>query len=439
MECVKKICREKDPLIRAEIVKLRIEGYLKLQLVSYQQALGHLASPDNRTRSEASPEISGSMSQERFRLMTVFLDLLAEQGFGPEYLWTLKPKHYDAVISELVMRGTAPGNLRKHISAFRCLYGWMDKSQGLKANRALLPASYHRLPTYARRKLTWTENGVDFLAKLALIPPEQAWIRAALELIQAFGLRLGEAMMIDLNIADRGLYLLIYTGSKGRRWRIIPIDTPAQRALVKRLKAAFPAGQALIGPDHLISKERAKRDYYRVVRVKLGITKKESGVVTHGLRAEFLCRLYRRLTGEDAPILGGRPVAPARDRAARRILAFVSGHSRLHISRFYIGKVKFGWRGTQAEAERPLDVSPELAFLMRHEAKVLKRERPRVEALLAAREAARTQTAIAAGKRGKRVHRKRRPGTVPRPQRTRPAGERVGDLRVEPITIQELS
>ncbi|HEY4126687.1 MAG TPA: hypothetical protein VGN70_01430 [Gammaproteobacteria bacterium] len=408
MDSVKRLVREKQEDIRTKIMWGDYGGKLEAQAVLFQQRFGDLASPDNRTRKNDRAKISGSMRQERFRLIMVFLTILYDSGYHPKYLWNLGPEHYERVVTYLVTHGMKPGNLRKHIAAFRCLYGWMDKSKALKTNEELLPKHYHRQPTHAQRDPTWSGNGIHLPAVLTQLEGQPLWVPAALELIGAFGLRRAESLLIDLHLADRGFYLVIYIGSKGGRWRCAPIDEPRKRALLDRLKGIFPAGQALIGSLHEISKDSAKQKFSRVLREVVGISKEESGCTSHGLRAEYLCILYEKLTGEKAPIQGGAPVAPRRDRAARAILARVSGHTRRHISRYYIGKVLPGWRGTTEDANRPLSISQTLGFLLKHEAKVLERLRPEITAALEARKASRSKPSYASQHGRTEMRRRRR-------------------------------
>jgi hypothetical protein len=71
---------------------------------------------------------------------------------------------------------------------------------------------------------------------------------------------------------------------------------------------------------------------------RLGITKRDLGVVPHGLRHQYAAERYQELAGVAPPVAGGAPVDKAVDENARQIVAEELGHGRTQIINAYLGK-----------------------------------------------------------------------------------------------------
>jgi integrase len=76
--------------------------------------------------------------------------------------------------------------------------------------------------------------------------------------------------------------------------------------------------------------------FYRALE-KVGITKKESGVVPYGLRHEFANDTYEEKAGVASPVRGGSVPDRETDRAARRAVSRLLGHHRAQVTGSYCG------------------------------------------------------------------------------------------------------
>ncbi|MFO0157703.1 MAG: integrase domain-containing protein, partial [bacterium] len=87
---------------------------------------------------------------------------------------------------------------------------------------------------------SWSGGGVDLAHVLRCADERDARIGLILRAMLAFGLRVLEAVRLQPHEADKGSILAsrdaqaldIDKGTKGGRHRLVPIDTPALRALV---------------------------------------------------------------------------------------------------------------------------------------------------------------------------------------------------------------
>ena len=150
----------------------------------------------------------------------------------------------------------------------------------------------------------------------------------------AFGLRKKEQLRLKLWQADLGVALTIEGSvAKGGRPRVIPIDTSTpygqfQRHILDEAKKVCKKNQTLSWPG--LDYKQAENRYYYYLRL-LGITREDSDIVAHGLRAEF-AENQSMLRGLLPPSLGGTSdQVPKAER--REILQEVSellGHNDLH-------------------------------------------------------------------------------------------------------------
>ncbi len=166
------------------------------------------------------------------------------------------------------------------------------------------------------------------------------YIRSALKLQAAFGLRREEAMKLKPKWADRSTKLVLKgSWTKGGRPREIPIRTPYQRGVMEEAKRI--AGNGSMIPAHKTYKQHLHA--WEHVTRKAGLSK------THGLRHAYAQSRCRELTGWKSPHQGG----PARDELkgetrqrdieARHRIAEELGHSRITIT-YVLRTVRRLWR-----------------------------------------------------------------------------------------------
>ena len=194
-------------------------------------------------------------------------------------------------------------------SHLKVLYGWLGKASMLRAGASYLddPEAVSAA-LRGRLRSSWTAQGVDPLDKIAEIAEDDPDVARVLRLQQAFGLRVQEASL--LNPARDVLEpdcLRVVAGTKGGRPRAVPIETEAQRALLREAeKQARRTGHSMIPPQYDL-KQWLTRCY--TVLARHGVTCKH-GLVTHGLRHQYANDRYEELTGEPSPVRGACRSAP---------------------------------------------------------------------------------------------------------------------------------
>lgn len=152
-----------------------------------------------------------------------------------------------------------------------------------------------------------------------------------------FGLRVLETVMFKPFASDRGKELFVMDGTKGGKARLIPVETEEQRRLLEEAKVMASTHPKGILTDRTNRKlKQAVAHYYYLCR-KVGLTKTDLGVTSHGLRHTFANNFYKNITGVDSPVNGGQRLPTAQDHAAQRQVSEVLGHVRRSITSAYLG------------------------------------------------------------------------------------------------------
>jgi len=310
-------------------------GQLKLPC----EWFGALVSPANFTRNPGSPVIGNYTRFHRPRFLVCFIRELRKQGFHPQYLHRLTKKHVQVVVDAWVRQGLAIRTIQTRLSAVRMLFFWFNRGAIMLPNCKLLPKHMLRVTTYATVDKSWVSHGLDVIEVAKRLKGRDLWIGLSLRLQRIFGLRVKESSLIQPHEADLGTGLYVGWGPKGGRKRLIPIETKEERDLLNELKAFVSPGQSLISAASFETWDQARDRYDYVIGRKLKITRKQAGVVSHGLRCEYLCWVYFQITGELPPVQGGGLVPYALDIRARKEVARRAGHNRYSASSAYLGRI----------------------------------------------------------------------------------------------------
>jgi integrase len=184
----------------------------------------------------------------------------------------------------------------------------------------------------------WEQRGVDIELALQRVEEMCEITGLQLRLAKEFGVRLQEFIMFRVHRSLRiPGYLEVLEGAKGGRLRSVPIETDEQRELIERVKVIAdqnPKGLLMAQPGRSL---RQAIDHAYYLLKKAGITKAALGISAHGLRHGYACRIYKQLTGEEAPVMGGGLVDPVTHRWAIQEITIRLGHSRNDVVTAYIG------------------------------------------------------------------------------------------------------
>ena len=127
-------------------------------------------------------------------------------------------------------------------------------------------------------------------------------------------------------------------GTKGGRPRKLGIDDVVQLYVLRRATdLARGPNETMIQADYTLKKWR--RHYYYIMRV-VGICRDKNnglGITSHGLRHEYVNRLFERITGKPSPVKGGEGYDPQLLEWAIRECVERAGHEDIYKIGAYVG------------------------------------------------------------------------------------------------------
>ena len=321
----------------------------------WPRVLGAILRLHNHEHSSKHKGVSLKTMNDRQKFLVGFFDELRKQTpFRDADPRNLGSRHVEVMVERWVSRGLATATIHNYLSFLRTFAGWTGK-QGMVRS----PEHYvgegsphaHRSQV-ASEDHSWSAKEVDALALISRVADADAWVGLQLELCYHFGMRGKEARhfrphgcvidRLNANPPDAApfpgvqQFVRIANGTKGGRPRDVPLITDAQRDLLARCCAQVEPGMYVGYPG--MSPLAAQSRFYYVVR-KFGISKRELGIVVHGLRHEHINDRYEEDAGAPSPVRGGTNTSPesaqARLRAAR-----VLGHGRLEVTTCYLGTMR---------------------------------------------------------------------------------------------------
>lgn len=306
-------------------------------------------------RSSRSGYISDKTGDNRRQILFLAFRQLREDGIYLRYVTHLKGRHIAHLLQRWDREGLANGTIQERISHLRFFARLIHKA-GMIHSKAKIAANGIAPSRVNREAVTkvdksWSGKTVDIATLLHKADQHHVRLGLILRGIAGFGLRVKEAVCLLPHEADKDndsrpakdQVLRIVHGTKGGRPRTVPINTPELRALVDEMKRVVQPDDSLSGKSR--SLEAACKWYYRQMR-KLGITKDQLGVTSHGLRHEYV---HQRLAerGVTAPVKaatadesnqGGSPIKSRKEvMEVRRQVSNMVGHSRPSIITAYSG------------------------------------------------------------------------------------------------------
>lgn len=259
---------------------------------------------------------------------------LHDLGYQVGHLNGLKPKHIHVLVELWKSQDKNTATIKNYMSKLRKVAVLLDKPQLVKSgNDAYQINKRSYIPTHNK-----AIHQVDF-GKCS-----DPLIRLSLGAQALFGLRREESIKLIISEAWQGNSLKIKPSwTKGGIGRTLNITNQAQREWLAKAREQIAEGQSLI-PTSRTYKQHLGH-YQKEIKL-MGLSK------CHGLRHAYAQRRYCELTkqfdqknntGLTCPIDGGLSSRKLKglerqwDRRAREIISRELGHSRIAITKIYLG------------------------------------------------------------------------------------------------------
>ncbi|MFT5680006.1 MAG: integrase/recombinase XerC [Myxococcota bacterium] len=183
-------------------------------------------------------------------------------------------------------RRLSPATLSRRIAAVRNFYRWMVRSKHLEdspAERLSTP----RVPVSTPRFLD-----VNEAAAVVENPTQSGWYllrnRALMELLYGSGVRIGEAVSLDVPDIDIDERMVRVTQGKGRRDRVVPFGPPAARALKDWIGSMGGQGALFRNKNGGRLSARSARQIVRNAGVNNGVPRVHPHALRHSCATHLL-------------------------------------------------------------------------------------------------------------------------------------------------------
>lgn len=278
----------------------------------------------------------GMLTQvQRYKIIHQIMNQLHDAGFRLIHPSSIDSKHAEYVIRLWEEEQLSASTLTNRYTVLKTFMSWMGVDNRLSPLKEYLidPQRAVRINATTVDK-TW--NLDDLGSVLIALKKGHPLQYLYLSLMQSFGLRQQEAMMLN-PYEEKNAHLQIIYGSKGGRRREVPIETDKQAELitVAQKVSVILDNKGRIMPKDL-SIKAAQARFYRAMK-KYGITRKNC-MTAHGLRHEYANLLYMSVSDDLSPIKGGRyDKKNEKHKKAKQIVSKNLGHARIQITDAYIG------------------------------------------------------------------------------------------------------
>lgn len=264
--------------------------------------------------------------------------------------------HVLALVVRWARQGNGAATIQTKVSFFRRFLTLVGKPdaipKGREWNEMLKAQGVDRTQMLRANVLaeskTWLSRGLDPFQIFKQVAEKCPVIALQLEMQLAFGLRVKESFHIEPTVGGISDGLLVVSGAKGGRPRLVEFDTDPQTRdwqedVLNRAKlVAIHHPQKRLALRGLTLAQMRNR-YNYLMRLN-GITGKGLGVTSHALRHQYAARRFAALSGLPAPAEGTVPADEYTSRseavsAARQDVSQQLGHWRESVTSAYLGSV----------------------------------------------------------------------------------------------------
>ena len=309
------------------------------EAIGWKDELQQLINQRNQYRTDGSIA-SHKTQRERANYLFKFFRDLHEMGLMVQPR-NLREKHIRAMCKRYEEEGLSAAAIQTYLSFLRMLCSWIGKAGMIRRT-----AEYFDDPAKVKRKYaaekdkSWDVPGVDKQKILGEMLQDHPYVGMQLLMMDAFGLRRKEAIMLRPNLAEKGGMLHVVDGTKTGKPRAVPIDTDYQRAVLAVAQRSVRIPSAYLGDPKLGLKENLTK-FSNVVH-RAGIKKTGEGalgITAHGLRAGYAMDFMAHLGLIPVLRVGeANQMPPEKEEAIRQEVALALGHNRTSVTTAYSGK-----------------------------------------------------------------------------------------------------
>lgn len=307
---------------------------------NWKKQVSELLRRFNAEHANRNKEVSYKTRENRRDGIFLMGETLRKNGFKIRNIYNINNKHVECLVRIWEDTDKKPGTIQNNFSILKTFMSWMGTDIRLKPLTHYLKDKTAGERTFvAQNDKSWEAAGVDPDVIIEAIEAEDKLVAIQIKLIACFGLRKKEAVCFRPWICEieNGTAIQVYDGTKGGRYRVIPIIDDVQREALEEAKKIIRSQTSHIGNPEKKLHQNMRRIQY--LMTKHGITKNGKGVTLHGLRHSYANRRFKKLSGTVSPVQGGslQSFMSEEGKRYRLIISGELGHARIQITGSYIG------------------------------------------------------------------------------------------------------
>ena len=312
-----------------------------------QHDIDRVIEPHLKKRASGDGIVSRKTAHDRRIQIRASIAQLWMLGFKIQKLDSLSVKHIKALMACWCEHGVSAGYLHNRLSTLRTLAGWLGKRNLVgDLDDYCPPERFHR-HSATKENLAWYAKGVDPVRMINFARKVDERFAVMLSLQYFFGLRVKESIELRPSnaLVNNGTSVEIHNGTKGGRFRLVPLETDEQKEAFEWAcrVAATGSSKRVRWPE--LTWRRARRRFYYLLSTRLLATKDQLGGTPHGLRHAYAQEKYERESGFAVPLffmVDGKAVPPdgltaEAHRQAAMSASRALGHGRLDVTPAYYG------------------------------------------------------------------------------------------------------
>lgn len=290
---------------------------------------------------------SGRTQNANREVLGTAFNVLHAKGFRLHEPSNLGDRHMKVLVRTWYETGLAPKTIKNYLSRLNLIYTRMGKRGLVRKLEYYLPEVAPKsleVKANAQKSKSWTEAGIDVLAKIAEADAIDERFGLMLRAMLSIGLRRKEVLMCKpwKSVQDNDKVWRVFPeeGKNGRP-RLILIETQAQVEIVNYVRSRLKKGERISWPVTPRGKKATHKwavQRYNELMRRIGITLDEDGATGHGLRAEYT-ENAALIAGVVPPTLSGdgRELSKEDMDLKRAQVSENLGHSRVAVTGAYYG------------------------------------------------------------------------------------------------------
>jgi Integrase/Phage integrase, N-terminal/Bacterial regulatory protein, Fis family len=312
----------------------------------------NLSAPTSSSRTTDSPLSYKTQGSKCRAIINLVIALRELPDSAIKSLWHIETKHIEILCEQWRKTGNTIRAIENKLSHLRSLSKWIGKPKLVPRTDCIIALhGMTRSTSVATEDKSWSGNNVDASAVIGKAFMLDPYVGVQLLLQKTFGLRAQESFLLKPRkgfvAIEEMLWLRVEDGTKAKRPRVSPVLHDYQKAVLNlAMRYANHKSGSTIPVRY--SLEQWRSHYYYICK-RIGLTKNEIGVTSHGLRHEALQNLYQYASGEQAPIKLVKQIGNTEEyahrakdktevqRLAEIIVAEAAGHSKVQKAGAYIG------------------------------------------------------------------------------------------------------